>query len=168
MSLALSLRLISPIDRFNQRAYMIVARKLLRLHGVEVVGQPLWISSRVYWDRSGGIRIGDRCVISHDVRLLTHDFSMDRVAELKEGESGRELSRRAPIHIGDHAFIGMGVTILPGVSIGAGAIVGTGSVVVKNVEAGTVVAGNPAREIASTEDYWERKRGEFSWGTRRK
>lgn len=43
--------------------------------------------------------------------------------------------------------IGANSTLLPGVVIGAGALVGAGSVVVKDVPAGMVVAGNPARPI---------------------
>lgn len=43
------------------------------------------------------------------------------------------------------ASIGSGATILAGVKIGRNAIVGAGSVVTKNVEAGTIVVGNPAK-----------------------
>lgn len=45
------------------------------------------------------------------------------------------------------ARIGANATILPGITVGENAVVGSGSVVTKNVPAGAVVAGNPAREI---------------------
>jgi len=45
------------------------------------------------------------------------------------------------------AKIGANATILPGVTIGTNALVGAGAVVVEDVQAGTVVAGNPARII---------------------
>jgi acetyltransferase-like isoleucine patch superfamily enzyme len=45
------------------------------------------------------------------------------------------------------AKIGANATLLPGVVIGEGALVGAGSVVVRDVPAGAVVAGNPARII---------------------
>lgn len=49
------------------------------------------------------------------------------------------------------ASIGSGATILAGVKIGRNAIVGAGSVVTKNVEAGTIVVGNPAKFLRRIE-----------------
>ncbi|QLC67473.1 acyltransferase [Flavobacterium sp. LPB0248] len=46
-------------------------------------------------------------------------------------------------------WIGANVIILPGVTIGENSVVGAGSVVTKDVSAGVVVAGNPARIIKS-------------------
>lgn len=54
------------------------------------------------------------------------------------------------IEIGDNAFVGGGATIVPRCRIGASALVGAGSVVVGDVADGTVVAGNPARELANS------------------
>ena len=47
----------------------------------------------------------------------------------------------------DDVSVGANVTFLPGLRIGQGAVVGAGSVVTRDVEAGTVVAGNPAQAI---------------------
>ena len=47
----------------------------------------------------------------------------------------------------DDAVIGMGALIGPGVHIGKGAVIGMGAVVLKDVEAGTTVVGNPARVV---------------------
>ena len=52
---------------------------------------------------------------------------------------------------GTDVWIGAGAIILPGITIGDGATVGAGSVVSKNVEARTVVVGNPARIIRRIE-----------------
>lgn len=60
------------------------------------------------------------------------------------------VSCNGNIHIHDHAYIGTGAVIKQGTPdkpliIGKGAIVGMGAVVTKNVPAGAVVVGNPAR-----------------------
>lgn len=59
-------------------------------------------------------------------------------------------------NIGRNAFIGGGVTITPLRAIGESALVGAGAVVIRDVPAGRVVAGNPAREIANSPHAVER------------
>lgn len=62
----------------------------------------------------------------------------------------------------DDVSIGANATILPGVRIGTGSLIGAGSVVTKNVEPGTVVAGNPATRVKDVDQlvcfkgYFER------------
>ena len=53
----------------------------------------------------------------------------------------------APVTIADDVWLGAHSVVLPGVSIGHGAIVGAGAVVTRNVEAGAIMAGVPARRI---------------------
>jgi acetyltransferase-like isoleucine patch superfamily enzyme len=55
-------------------------------------------------------------------------------------------------HLHRGAKIGANVTLLPGIVVGEDALVGAGSVVVRDVPAGAVVAGNPARIIRSITD----------------
>ena len=65
---------------------------------------------------------------------------------LKFGETKDwSVVKSAPIHICSKVWIGTDVKILKGVTIGEGAIVGAGSVVTHDVEAWTVVGGNPAQ-----------------------
>lgn len=168
MGLRLALFLAIFIDHVSQKQYRLVVRRVLRASGVTVRGLPLWISPTVHWDRLGGITVGDRCVISAHVVLLTHDFSMDRIAERRLGQRSDELVRSAPIEIGDQAFIGMNTMILPGVTIGPGAIVGAGSVVTKDVPADTVVAGNPAIIISDADTHWAKNHSKFEWTPRRR
>ena len=54
---------------------------------------------------------------------------------------------KPPIEIRDQAWICADAFVGPGVIVGEGAVVGARAVAVKNVEAWTVVAGNPARMI---------------------
>ena len=58
--------------------------------------------------------------------------------------------------IKDWAYIGAFSQIMPGVTIGEGALVAAGSIVTKSVAPHTVVAGNPAKYICTTEEYYER------------
>ncbi len=58
-----------------------------------------------------------------------------------------DLPLKGDTVIGNDVWIGQNATILPGVHIGNGAIIGAGSVVGNDVEAYTIVAGNPAKPI---------------------
>jgi acetyltransferase-like isoleucine patch superfamily enzyme len=53
------------------------------------------------------------------------------------------------VTIGDGAWLGAGAKILDGVTLGPGAIVGAGAVVREDVDPRTIVAGIPARVIAT-------------------
>lgn len=88
------------------------------------------------------IEIGARCAIGQFVSILDHDHTY--------GTDGRLVGYvTQPIRIGDDVWIGDKATILKGVTIGNGAIVAAGAVVAKDVPAGSVVAGVPARIVRS-------------------
>lgn len=55
------------------------------------------------------------------------------------------------VKIGSRVWIGINVTICPGVSIGDNSIIAAGSVVTKDVPANVIVGGNPARVIKKLE-----------------
>lgn len=89
----------------------------------------------------GGISIGSDCLFGPYVCVYSsnHIWSDKGAAIRDQGEVGGRVV------IGDDVWIGSGATILAGVSIGDGAIVAAGAVVTKDVLAGTIVAGVPAR-----------------------
>ncbi|MDA8940109.1 sugar O-acetyltransferase [Pseudoalteromonas marina] len=89
----------------------------------------------------GAITIGDDCLIGPNVQLLAVSHAVNPTLRLNKENFA------APIIIGNNVWIGAGAIIVAGVSIGDNSVIGAGSVVTKNVEADTVVAGNPAREI---------------------
>ena len=92
-----------------------------------------------------GVHIEDNVFIGHNVtfindkypRSTNEDGTMQNEADWKVVET----------HIKKGASIGSSSTILCGITVGENAIVGAGSVVTKDVPAGSVVAGNPARTI---------------------
>lgn len=90
------------------------------------------------------ISIGDNCTIAPGVRLIAHD------ASTKQFLGYTKIGR---IAIGNNCFIGDSVIVLPCVTIGPDSIIGAGSVVTKDIPAGVVAAGNPARVICSTTEY---------------
>lgn len=63
----------------------------------------------------------------------------------------------------DYAVIGARAVLMPGIQIGEHAVVGAGSVVYRDVPPRMVVAGNPARRIASIEEIKNRVTGEAAY-----
>lgn len=89
------------------------------------------------------VKIGSRVLIGSGVLIIDNDAH----GLLPHTRERPECIGRGPIIIDDDVFIGARAIILKGVTIGRGAVIGAGAVVVKDVAAFTVVAGNPARVI---------------------
>jgi len=66
-----------------------------------------------------------------------------------------ENRKIAPIVIEDHAWIGYGSTIMPGVTVGRHAVVSPGSVVMWDVAPHSTVVGNPAKSIRIYRKHFE-------------
>jgi len=97
-----------------------------------------------YVNGFGGLEIGDRAIFGPYTMIHTanHEMAVDRPIP-DQGWDSR------PVVVEADCWIGMGVSILPGVTIGEGAVVGAASVVAKDVPAYAVVVGNPARVVRS-------------------
>lgn len=90
------------------------------------------------------IIIGDRVLIGANATIVDTDFHpLDPAARRHDMLAGE----RAAVVIEDDVFIGMRSLILKGVRVGAGSVVGAGSIVTRDVPAGAIVAGNPARVV---------------------
>jgi acetyltransferase-like isoleucine patch superfamily enzyme len=104
------------------------------------------------------ISIGNYVFIAGGVTIADSDFHpvapaarlADTIALSPLGNrKKRPPIKTLPIVIEDDVWIGFNATILKGVHIGAGAIIQPGALVIENVEPGTVVAGNPAKKVAT-------------------
>ncbi|KFZ36793.1 maltose acetyltransferase [Shewanella mangrovi] len=93
----------------------------------------------------GLVTIGNHVFIGPNVCFYTALHPLD-IAE-RDSHTGTTL----PITIGNHVWIAGDVKILPGVTIGDGAVVGAGSVVTKDIPAGMLAVGNPAKVIRKAE-----------------
>ncbi len=92
-----------------------------------------------------GVSIEDEVFIGHGVVFINDKYPH---ATTSEGRLQTDDDWKAvPTVVKRGASIGSGVTILCGVTIGENAIIGAGAVVTKDVEAGTIVAGNPAKVL---------------------
>ena len=101
------------------------------------VGKNVFINTSCHFQDQGGITIGDGALIGHNVVLATLNHN--------ENPARRDELIPQPIVIGKRVWIGANATITPGVTIGDGAIVAAGAVVTRDVPAGMVVGGVPAR-----------------------
>lgn len=101
------------------------------------------------------VEIGDHTLIASRVYISDHNHGCYSGVDVNSTPNIHPMDRpliAKPVKIGRNIWIGENVCILPGVVIGDGAIVGAGSVVTKNVQAGSIVAGNPAKLIRLFDD----------------
>jgi len=146
-----------PLFRFSPRVFFGWRCMLLRMFGAKVgsnvhvynsaviympwnleIGDWSSIGEQAFVYNLGRVTIGSRTTISQRAHLCagTHDFTDPALPLLKP-----------PILIGDQAWVCADAFVGPGVSVGEGAVIGARAVVVKDVDAWHVVAGNPAKFI---------------------
>jgi acetyltransferase-like isoleucine patch superfamily enzyme len=99
----------------------------------------------------GEITIGRYCQFGGYVALHATNHPIAHIStyinqRLFNGELA-SLKKEAPIVIGNDVWIGHAAIILSGVTVGNGAIIGSGAVVTKDIEAYSIVGGNPAKLI---------------------
>lgn len=107
------------------------------------IGSDVFINSGCHFQDQGGITIGDHSLIGHKVVLATINHDLN--------PNNNRINHYAPIHIGQHVWIGSNATVLPGVTIGDWAVIAAGAVVAKDVPAYTVVGGVPAKVLKTVE-----------------
>jgi UDP-2-acetamido-3-amino-2,3-dideoxy-glucuronate N-acetyltransferase len=90
-----------------------------------------------------GVEIGDEVFVGHGVMFVNDKFprATNEAGELAAAADWALL----PVRVRSGASIGSGAVVLGGITIGERAVVGAGAVVTRDVAAGEVVAGVPAR-----------------------
>lgn len=107
-------------------------------------GARCWVGvNAVLASGQGGLFLGNDVLIGPQAVLVTgdHDFSRLDVPATQRDYTGR------PITIGDNVWIGAGAVVLGGVNVGSNAVIAAGAVVTRDVAAGTLVGGVPAKVI---------------------
>lgn len=95
---------------------------------------------------SGLVTIGDRVLVGPNVTIVTELHEK----EIMSRRSGKVFAK--PVTIEDDCWIGVGTTILPGVTIGRGSVIGAGSIVTRDVPPASVAWGDPARVVEHVSD----------------
>lgn len=108
--------------------------------GEMVIGDHCLISPGVRVSAATRVVIGDDCMLASGVYLTDADWHdvHDRT---------RAPGRSAPIVLERNVWIGDGAIVCKGVTVGENTVIGAGSVVVSDVPANSIAAGNPARVV---------------------
>lgn len=110
-------------------------------------GSNIFVGSRVFMNTGcvildcARVDIGDDVMFGPGVHLYPATHPLDPATR----RAGLELA--APVAIGSDVWLGGGTIVCAGVHIGPGTTVGAGSVVVRDLPAGVMAAGNPCRVV---------------------
>ena len=128
-------------------------------HALEAMGTGTSVQMGCRFLNPRRVALGERNVINFGCLLDGRKFRIRTGSDVSVGPEATILTlghdpqspdfddRGGDVTIGDRAWIGFRAIVMPGITIGEGAVVGAGAVVTKDVEAYSIVAGNPARQI---------------------
>lgn len=120
-----------------------------------ILGNNVFIWHHSILDGTGELEIGEGCQIGANVAIFTHSshmtirlFGKNYYKSTGVKKEGYVLQK---VKIGKYSFIATGSTILPGVSIGKGCIISANSLLTKSIPDYSIVQGNPAEIVGSSE-----------------
>jgi len=109
-----------------------------------VIGDDVYIGGHAQLHCMESLTLERGCVLSEHVYIsdIAHGFDPEKGLIMQQ-----ELECKGPVHIGEHTFIGFGVSVMPGVTLGKRCIVGTRSVVTRSFPDYSMIAGSPAKLV---------------------
>jgi acetyltransferase-like isoleucine patch superfamily enzyme len=125
-----------------------------------VIGDNCKIGNNHFFHSKGGITIGNNTILSRNVTIYSanHNYLSEDLIPYDETYIEKKVI------IGDSVWVGMNVSILPGVIIEDGAIIGMGTIITKNVKKGEIVVGMGQKVVGSRNlDNFDKlvKKGKF-------
>lgn len=148
-------RIIIGISRI-----LLSPEKFARKIGVKI-GKGCSIKTKKFPSEPYLIEIGNNVRIAPETAFYTHGG----IIPLRKLYNDPKLDHFGKIKIGDNTYIGERCMIMAGVTIGERCIIGGGSVVTKSIPDGCMVAGNPAKYIGRTEDFYKRLKEKYDTQT---
>jgi acetyltransferase-like isoleucine patch superfamily enzyme len=156
----------STVKRFTKKLIDLTAGKVLAYYnrpkvlfphqergicGSIKIGEGSVMQERVRIDCTGDVEIGKHCRIIRGVHIFTHSHAY--LKGLEPDVTAKHDIVTSGIRIGDNVYIGLEALVLPQCnSIGDNAIIGARAVLTRDVPAGEIWAGNPARKVGERSD----------------
>lgn len=141
------------------KKHLMSPNKYARSIGVKL-GKGCWLTTKEFPDEGYLIEIGDYVRIAPHASFYTHGG----IWSLRKYYNDTNLEQFGKVKIGSYTSIGAYAMVMPGVTIGERCIVAGGAVVTKSVPDGCIVAGNPARFIGYTEDFYKKVKEKHDFG----
>lgn len=95
----------------------------------------------------------DEIILGNNVRCGANTLITDSDWHLDDPRAGKP----SPVYIGNNVWLGVNVTVLKGISIGENTVIGANSLVVKNIPANVIAAGNPCKVLREIDNIFPPK-----------
>ena len=109
-------------------------------------GSGIYANSNLTLVDDGHIYVGDKVMFGPNVIIATANHPIEA------GLRSKGFQYNKDVHIGENAWIGAGVIIVPGIKIGKNTVIGAGSIVTKNIPDDVVAVGNPCKVLREVSD----------------
>lgn len=115
------------------------------------IGNNVSIQRNCHIGAIDSVTIGNDVLMGSNILITDHAHGDTSKEQNSLAPGARPLISKGPVVIGNNVWIGDNAIILPGVTLGDGCIVGAGAVVTKSFPSGSVIGGNPAKQIKKIE-----------------